>query len=127
MSEEGADEVISRLGGPSKIAKLEKALDDAVFRLDRERDGLKNKLTKALRYNRVTIGAELYLSENYGSWHGTGSSGPSGTFEIVALGHEWVVVRGTGNINKGEIWCRVGWNVREDIAQHVSPDVDLET
>lgn len=117
-TEDDQDEAIGRLGGPSKIAKLEKDFAEAVVRLEQERLELKTKVEEQLQIARVTAGAQLGLGNDYHNWYG---GHPSGTCTVIAIGFDWCVVRN----DKGEVFCKLCYDVRQDLGCLLVPSIQL--
>ena len=121
MSEEGADEVIGRLGGPSKIAKLEKAFAEAVVRLEEERQELKTKIEEQLQIVRVSVGAQVHANDS--AWTGMHGSNvpPTGICVILALGSDWCVIRD----DKGDVYCKIIYDISSELATNLVHQVTL--
>lgn len=128
-----AEEAFARLGGNSLIGKLAERVEQLEANEAenaRQLSDLKSKLQKAHRISRVCVGAKLYPPTEYSQWHSGGSfpngnHEPTGEYVIVALGEDWVVIQGCGTDNRGDVFFRHGYDIREELSDGIL-GVDLE-
>lgn len=93
MSEEDRDDAMGRLGGPSKLKKLE----EKVGRLTRHFTQRTDQLRDAIAVAAVSVGREINPTSAQVMWHAENgvASQPTGLFRIVGLGYDWCVIKST--------------------------------
>lgn len=100
MSADDADEAISRLGGPSKIKKLEGRVSGLETKLEEATE----KLAASIQLSTVRVGASVQASgvRQWGGDHSV-TAFQGGFCRTLGLGDHWCVVED----DRGSVFCLV--------------------
>ena len=116
---------IDRLGGKSRLAKLEEQCQGLAEEVQQLKQKLENEAVQREMMELVVPGVDLVGLPEGGSWEWVDTSGinssPAGsTFVLLGVGSDWVVVR--DKYGTDTLFC-VHTNMRTELSGYVSPTI----